>query len=998
MFRLETEFYKLPLRFDSERLREEVSQFTEPEWRAHPQGHVDNSALPLVTVGGGMNDEVKGPMRPTPFLARCPYIQQVLASLGSPIGRARLMRIAGQSDAHAHVDTNYYWMHHIRVHIPALTYPQVEFMCNDKTVHMAAGESWIFDSWKLHNVLNPVNSPRIHLVADTVGSARFWDLVERGARPFDPAKSEAQGIVEIPYQADLTTRLEFEEENFPIVMSPWEQAALAARMMEDVRDKNSEVFRKLSRRLERLHQGWHALWARYGNSLGENESMTVFRKAMDEFDAELPGIAGDASLANGVSVVEALRQAIVRSAVNPEVLEARAKKSPAVSPAPAAVPAVAPSRFDRPVFIVAAPRSGSSMLFELLSHSADFWTIGGESHLLFENIATLDPAKRGWDSNRLTAADADEQTVSALHEAFSKSLRDYAGQPLREHNATIRLLEKTPKNSLRIPFLAAAFPEARFIFLYREPAENISSILEAWRSGRFVMYPQLPGWSGAQPWSMMLPPGWRELIGKPLAEVAARQWLSANEHILGDLAAIPKERWCAISYADVVRYPQSAAERLCGFAGVRWQQTLPGPLPHSRYTLTPPAPEKWRKNESELAPVLPLAEPVSMRVRDILKDHAPPFPDKKIVTPDHPVPASPVTFDSQHTKSFPELLEALGVSLVVSTYQAGKLIFIRSQDGVLNTHFRDFASPMGIAYDPTAGRLAIGTRHEVWQFRNFPDLSAKVEPPNAHDAVFVPACRLSTGDIRIHEIAWIENELWAVNTRFSCLCTFDGLHSFVPRWRPPFITALTADDRCHLNGLAVVENNAAYVTCHGAGNTPDGWRADKAHGGCLIEVHSGEIVTAGLAMPHSPRFYAGRLWLLESGHGRISTVDLDTGKTETFAELPGFTRGLDFFGDFAFVGLSQVRETAVFSGIPISEPGRERNCGVWVLDIRTGKTVAFLQFTGTVQEVFALHILPGIRFPELLNEDSELLAGAFLVPEEALAPAASAGKPALAVV
>lgn len=357
------------------------------------------------------------------------------------------------------------------------------------------------------------------------------------------------------------------------------------------------------------------------------------------------------------------------------------------------------------------------------------------------------------------------------------------------------------------------------------------------------------------------------------------------------------------------------------------------------------------------------------------------MPDHDSTAPDNSAAAGPATFESQHTRSFPDLLEALGISLAVSTYQAGKLIFIRSQAGVLNTHFRDFDSPMGIAYQD--GRLAIGARHEVWQFRNLPALCAKLEPPDAHDAVFVPACRLSTGDIRIHEIAWIGDELWAVNTRFSCLCTFDGLHSFVPRWRPPFIKAFAADDRCHLNGLAVIEGAPAYVTCHGASNEPEGWRADKAHGGCLIEVRSGETVAGGLAMPHSPRFYAGRLWILESGHGRISTVDLKTGKTETFAELPGFTRGLDFYGDFAFIGLSQVRETAVFSGIPISEAGRERNCGVWVLDIRTGRTAAFVRFTGSVQEIFALRVLPGIRFPELLSEDSNLLAAAFLVPPEA---------------
>jgi uncharacterized protein (TIGR03032 family) len=187
--------------------------------------------------------------------------------------------------------------------------------------------------------------------------------------------------------------------------------------------------------------------------------------------------------------------------------------------------------------------------------------------------------------------------------------------------------------------------------------------------------------------------------------------------------------------------------------------------------------------------------------------------------------------------------------------------------------------------------------------------------------------------------------------------------------------------------MALVDGAPAYVTCHSASDGAEGWRAHKADGGVLLDVASGETIAPGLSMPHSPRFYDGRLWVLESGSGRVCTVDLDSGKVETVAELPGFTRGLDFHGPFAFIGLSQVRETAAFSGIAISEAGRERECGVWVLDIRSGQTVAFLRFSGSVTEVFAVHVLPHCRHPELINEDHELIAGAFFLPPEALEPA-----------
>ncbi len=221
--------------------------------------------------------------------------------------------------------------------------------------------------------------------------------------------------------------------------------------------------------------------------------------------------------------------------------------------------------------------------------------------------------------------------------------------------------------------------------------------------------------------------------------------------------------------------------------------------------------------------------------------------------------------------------------------------------------------------------------------------------------------------------------MWVVNTRFSCLCTLDRSASFAPRWRPPFVSALEPTDRCHLNGLGMVDGRPRYVTALGETDEPAGWRANKAKGGVLMDVDSGEVITRGLSMPHSPRWYAGRLWVCESGAGTFGYVDLNTGKYEPIAAVPGFTRGLDFAGNFAFVGLSQVRESAVFSGIPITErlAEHERTCGVCVIDLRTGQVVALLRFETAVQEVFAVTVLPGRRYPELINDDDDA-AGEFL--------------------
>lgn len=343
-----------------------------------------------------------------------------------------------------------------------------------------------------------------------------------------------------------------------------------------------------------------------------------------------------------------------------------------------------------------------------------------------------------------------------------------------------------------------------------------------------------------------------------------------------------------------------------------------------------------------------------------------------------------------HTPNFPELLRDLGASLLVTTYQAGKLVVIREDGDHLNAHFRSFPAPMGMAL--AGHRLAIGTAHQVWEFVDVPAAAAKLAPPGRHDACFLPRSCHFTGNIQGHEMAWdAGGALWIVNTRFSCLSTLDSNSSFVPRWRPPFVSELEPSDRCHLNGLAMVDGRPKFVTALGEADAPAGWRANKARGGLLLDVESNAIVARGLSMPHSPRWYGGRLWLCESGSGTLGFVDVNTGKYEPVAAVPGFTRGLDFLGRYAFVGLSQVRESAVFNGIPITErlSENERTCGVCAVDLTTGQVVALLRFESAVQEVFAVTALPGRRYPDLINDDESLIGDSFVVPTDSLGDVAT---------
>lgn len=351
-----------------------------------------------------------------------------------------------------------------------------------------------------------------------------------------------------------------------------------------------------------------------------------------------------------------------------------------------------------------------------------------------------------------------------------------------------------------------------------------------------------------------------------------------------------------------------------------------------------------------------------------------------------PSPTAPAdtTLRSVHTSNLPALFTQLGISLVVSTYQAGKVILVRADGNTLNTHFRTFAKPMGMAVDQH--RLTVGGSNTVWDYRNMPAVAHKLEPVGKHDACYVPRRIHVTGDIDIHELAYTgDHELWLVNTRFCCLCTLDPEHSFVPRWRPLFVSALAPEDRCHLNGLCMVDGRPKYVTALAETDTAGGWRAHKARGGLLMDIETNEILLRGLSMPHSPRWYQDRLWILESGEGSLAQVDLQRHTWRTIAQVPGFTRGVDFYGPLAFIGLSQVRESATFSGIPLVQRLKERTCGVWVVHIETGQTIGFLRFDAGVQEIFAVQVLPGARFPEMLEWNDERMAQSYVLPDAALA-------------
>jgi uncharacterized protein (TIGR03032 family) len=329
------------------------------------------------------------------------------------------------------------------------------------------------------------------------------------------------------------------------------------------------------------------------------------------------------------------------------------------------------------------------------------------------------------------------------------------------------------------------------------------------------------------------------------------------------------------------------------------------------------------------------------------------------------------TFALSTSRHFPEWLAQTGGSIAFTTYQAGKLFLLGTKsDGKLSIFERTFPRCMGLAVSEDARTLALATQYQIQRFDN-------VLPPgqadrNGFDAVYAPHAAWVTGDVDAHDVGFgADGRPVFVNTLFACLAAVSDGHSFRPLWKPPFVSRLAAEDRCHLNGMAMEAGRPRYATAVSRSDAADGWRDRRADGGVVIEVDSGEVVVEGLSMPHSPRLHEGRLWLLNSGAGEFGFVDLATRRFEPVAFCPGYARGLAFAGGKAVIGLSLARENRTFSGLPLDEALRARDtearCGLAVIDLATGDMSGWVRIEGVVRELYDVAALPGVRRPSAIG-------------------------------
>lgn len=337
--------------------------------------------------------------------------------------------------------------------------------------------------------------------------------------------------------------------------------------------------------------------------------------------------------------------------------------------------------------------------------------------------------------------------------------------------------------------------------------------------------------------------------------------------------------------------------------------------------------------------------------------------------------------DCSVSDTFVAWMSQAGGSLAVTTYQAGKLALIGWDGRQVTLLMRQFQKPMGLAVE--GARLALATRHAVWLFANAPVLAHGYleDQPGRYDALFLPRVAYYTGDLNVHDVAFGADGLVLVNSRFGCLASLSDQYSFVPGWRPPFVTEVVPEDRCHLNGLALVDGRPKFVTVLGETNEPGGWRAQKATGGAIVDVESNQIVLRGLSMPHSPRWHDGRLWVLNSGAGEIGQVDPVQGKYQVLRALPGYLRGLCFVGRHAVIGLSRIREKHIFGGLPVQQRFDKLLCGLAVVDLLSGQHIGTMEFTAGCHEIYDVRFLPGIHRPNILNLDKPAVFDAFPAPD-----------------
>lgn len=548
-----------------------LQSFSEKDWQM-VQGL---SSLILISAGGTSNYDfaLAGQVNETLLLKNAPLLKELLMTLQRPLSRCRVIRLP--RGEHSLYEASFHRFSRQLIYIPLSQCSQTQFYIENKLVPLSLNEPYQLSGTKTHKITNHTDTDCVYLQIETLHSM---------------SKENASFLETHHFQ----------------VLTPTQLQDLISVIVDAINKSSLEIDKQklLQQKLHLLTCDWENAFNRFQQTwAGELSYQDIVLDLASLFNENYKYLNENARHAS--TIIQT-----VLSTNNDKKTKRHFSRYFFASNQPLPDLAQCPE-FKQPIFIISAPRAGSTLLFETLAKFPDVWTIGEESHELIEDIPSLHPSSQNFESNALSEFHATKDVVQTLKQRFVRQLRnrnreDYLKLDAASRPNVIRFLEKTPKNVLRIPFLKTVFPDAKFIYLHRESKDNISSLLEGWRSLRFVAYRNLQNWAHRQ-WSFVLPHGWRELHSASLIEIAAYQWRACNETIETDLKKIPKSDWFKISYSDLVLHPKETLMQIAHFAELdkdcNIEDLLSQTLPISRLTLSPPSVDKWRKYELELETV-----------------------------------------------------------------------------------------------------------------------------------------------------------------------------------------------------------------------------------------------------------------------------------------------------------------------------------------------------------------------------------------------------------
>ncbi|MEY2959181.1 MAG: hypothetical protein RLZZ01_1749, partial [Actinomycetota bacterium] len=474
----------------------------------------------------------------------------------------------------------------------------------------------------------------------------------------------------------------------------------------------------------------------------------------------------------------------------------------------------------------------------------------------------------------------------------------------------------------------------------------------------------LPGWDGPG-WTSVIPPGWQDWAGLDPLEIAAHQWVAVARAVLDDLDRVAPGRWTAVDHDVLVARPRRELRRILRFAGLDPMVDEARTAPLGRHRLVSSG---RALSDDQWAVVEPIVSEVATLVAKVVDVR----PDRRMSV-GRPAPAP-----DDRSVALAELLHAVDASLLVVGGDSGTVVVVGSDGEHLHVDDVHIPGARAVAV-PGRREIVVATTTDVLRYRKQRRGVRSGAGVRSPESLYVLRSSHHTGVVDAHEMAVdADGEAWVVATRFSCLATLDDEFSFVPRWVPGFVSRLSADDRCHLNGLAMRDGRPRYVTAYSESDLAGGWRDTATFGGVVVDVEADEVVVRGLCMPHSPRWHDGSLWALESGSGTLGRVDLDAGRFEPVVELPGFARGLAMVGRYAVVATSGLRP-ATTSGLPLAEGDRRSRVAVLVVDLEEASILGVLPLRARIAEISDVQLVPGGRL-HLAEHGSEHHLHSVVVP------------------